>query len=332
MGMYHKLLSQSLSCGWTCGLFPVLPITNKTAMNIHDQVSVWSQDSFLWDKCLGGEWWGHMVSVCFVFEKAANYVPEWSKPSRPHRPWRRGPQEGGDVRPAHLPRSVCPSPPSPRTFRLWHRQSLGCPVGGADRRRVWRRYRPPPRGEQHAPLQVRLPPGAEGCLPKGPRLPGPRAPGECHGAGQGPAGAAVARDKGFWEEEVLRVRPGCLPSRCRGERAGKGPVPLGSEREGDRSHRSPGGRGETDGAGTGEGKQPNRGGANSLRPPGRWDGGGEGATGAQGFVTNESPEPGRRSLPPAGAPGPAPAAAARGRPHASSKPARPTSPAGCYSN
>lgn len=182
------------------------------------------------------------------------------------------------------------------------------------------------------PLQVRLPLGAEGCLPKGPRLPGPRAPGECHGAGQGPPGAAVARDKGFWEEAVLRVRPGCLPSRCRGERAGKGPVPLGSEREGDRSHRSPGGRGETDGAGTGEGKQPNRGGANSLRPPGRWDGGGEGATGAQGFVTNESPEPGRRSLPPAGAPGPAPAAAARGRPHASSKPARPTSPAGCYSN
>lgn len=165
-------LNQSLSCGWTCGLFPVLPITNKTAMNIHDQVSVWSQDSFLWDKCLGGEWWGHMVSVCFVFEKAANCVPEWSKPSRPHRPWRRGPQEGGDVRPAHLPRSVCPSPPSPRTFRLWHRQSLGCPVGGADRRRVWRRYRPPPRGEQHAPPPGPAASGSRGLPSQGAQAPG----------------------------------------------------------------------------------------------------------------------------------------------------------------
>lgn len=71
--------------------------------------------SFLWDKCLGGEWPDHMEGVCSTFEKATKCFPEclnhFTLPSAEEE----GPRGGWGLEPRLSPlQSLCPSLPGPR--------------------------------------------------------------------------------------------------------------------------------------------------------------------------------------------------------------------------
>lgn len=71
--------------------------------------------SFLWDKCLGGEWPDHMEGVCSTFEKANKCFPEclnhFTLPSAEEE----GPRGGWGLEPSLSPlQSLCPSLPGPR--------------------------------------------------------------------------------------------------------------------------------------------------------------------------------------------------------------------------
>lgn len=58
-------------------LFPVFAVTNKAAVNIHIQISVWTYASFFFSKYLQVEWLGHMVGVGLIFKKLSSCFPKW---------------------------------------------------------------------------------------------------------------------------------------------------------------------------------------------------------------------------------------------------------------
>ena len=91
--------------------------------------------SFLWDKCLGGEWPDHMEGVCSTFKKANKCFPEclnhFTLPSAEEE----GPRGGWGREPSLSPlQSLWPSLPGPRlpgpsvtaNAAPTHSRGLGC--------------------------------------------------------------------------------------------------------------------------------------------------------------------------------------------------------------
>ena len=126
--------------------------------------------SFLWDKCLGGEWPDHMEGVCSTFEKATKCFPECLNHFPLPSAEEEGPRGGWGLEPRLSPlQSLCPSLPGTQPSRTvclsWPcapgasgLQERDQPTAGG-----WAAISPSPPG-------IWLPFPAESCLPQPPTL------------------------------------------------------------------------------------------------------------------------------------------------------------------
>lgn len=194
--------------------------------------------SLVWDKCLGGEWPGHMEGICSTFEKTTQCFPEclnhFTLPSAEEE----GPRGGWGLEPRLSPlQSLCPSLPGPRPPGLsvsaglapWG--LLGCRSGTNPQQGAGLPSRPPLQGsgfpfQQRAafpsppPSAFPSPPGGQswahsGCQADvaGPRKQWAGPPWVLVSGCVREPGASQAPDKGSWVVGgTLKVSMGSLPS------------------------------------------------------------------------------------------------------------------------